>query len=455
MKSQKKIISILLLIAMLLGMLEVPVQAADKLTTTTTTSGGTTAKWSYELNEDEKVINLVCTNPTELIGKVEIPGTIDGKTVLTLGSYCLRGAKGMTEVTIPNTITTIGAEAFSSCTGLKNINLPDSVITLKCTGWNTGVFYGCTGLKNVKLSKNITEISDGTFCRCSGLQHIELGDNTTTIGYEAFSHCDSLKSIIIKDNVSSIHKNAFNSTNTKNITIYGNKGSVAEQYANENKIKFDLISNYGKQDAGSDISAPTVTEIKVTSPKAGTYTTGQKVTIQVVFSEKITATTMPTLKVKFGTGAEKSVTTGTLSGNTITYTYTIASGDKGQLLTSSLTGGDVKDAAGNAAKLTCPIISGNAIVANAVTAGGNNNSGTGSGTNNGASTGTNNGGTTGTNNGGNSGTTNKPSTSNDPTTAKTELPKTGESIAIFGVVAVLLAGGVFYFVKVRKYSDIK
>ena len=116
--------------------------------------------------------------------------------------------------------------------------------------------------------------------------------------------------------------------------------------------------------AGVDVEKPTVTSISVTRPKSGTYKTGQIVEIKVTFSETITGTTVPTLKIRFGTSEERILTNGTITENTIVYSYEIVDGDKGQLATVSYMGGTIKDAAGNSAELSCPVITGNAIKAN-------------------------------------------------------------------------------------------
>lgn len=338
-------------------------------------------------------------------------------------------------------------------------------------GWYYGIFRDCRGLKSVKLSKNLTSISEGTFYNCSGLKEIDLPDKITSIEKYAFEGCGNLRNIIMKERVASIDESAFYAEDLKNITVYGNKGSYAEEWAKEKGAKFDLIENYGKTASGNDVTAPTVKAIEVTSPNTGTYGSGQKVTIDVKFSETITATTMPTLKIKFGTGTERSITTGTLTGSKITYTYTIASGDKGQLITSSLVGGDVQDAAGNKANLTCPIISGNAITANAGVAnpGGSNS---GNSNNNVSQNGVNTNGTNNSNKGNtsnnntnankvvlssntNSSSANKNTNSGtDKTVAKTVLPKTGEGITIGILIITIVGVGIFAYVKIRKYKEI-
>lgn len=120
---------------------------------------------------------------------------------------------------------------------------------------------------------------------------------------------------------------------------------------------------YGNVKVTLDDNGPTVTSIQIVSPTSGTYKTPQTVKINVYFSETIKGATVPTLKVRFGDSAERSLTNGTIKNTgysrpCIEYTYNIQDSDKGQLQAVSLAGGNITDEAGNAAVLTCPVLTG-------------------------------------------------------------------------------------------------
>lgn len=144
----------------------------------------------------------------------------------------------------------------------------------------------------------------------------------------------------------------------------------AKRSGNDCKDIYSAIIHDGLPEATTvsqyikDANAPKVKEINVISPNSGTYKTSQTVKIRVYFTEKITGTTVPTLKIKFGESAERDVTNGTIKDNYIEYSYNIQAGDNGQLTTVSLTGGTIKNATGIDAELSCPLISGNTIKAN-------------------------------------------------------------------------------------------
>ena len=99
----KKIFSIFIIILVLLGLCGT-VFAKDTYTATSTING-VTVNWSYELNDSNQIENLKCINPTDLIGNVIIPSTLDGKTVVTLGDSAFKSATKITEITIPSTVT--------------------------------------------------------------------------------------------------------------------------------------------------------------------------------------------------------------------------------------------------------------------------------------------------------------------------------------------------------------
>lgn len=97
-----------------------------------------------------------------------------------------------------------------------------------------------------------------------------------------------------------------------------------------------------------DIEAPIVTNIEVISPVTGSYSFGEVITIKVNFSEDIVISGTPILKIKFGEGEEKSLTSQNITSNAITYTYTVALEDEGNLTLVSYNGDGIKDTAGNA-----------------------------------------------------------------------------------------------------------
>lgn len=215
---------------------------------------------------------------------------------------------------------------------------------------------------------------------------------------------------------------------------------------------------------GLDVESPTVKSIQIERPNSGTYKTPQTVKIRVYFNEAIKGSNVPTLKIKFGDSEERSLTNGTITNNLlyyIEYSYNIQDSDKGQLQTVSLEGGSITDEEGNAAKLSCPALSGSRTIKANIDGAVNNNTdnqdqnndNTNKDDNKDTNQGTSDNGTS--NNGNNNSSTGTNSESSDKTTSTGRLPQTGVSMSIVIAMVAIAGIGVIGFLKYCSYRDIK
>ena len=486
------------LLIILLALLIIPTfsKAANEQTYTDEEQG---IEWVYQEDDSGNITNLKCNTKT-ISGKVTIPSKIDGKTVISLGNISYTGTfeecAGITEVIIPDTVTTIGSSTFYNCTGLKSVTLPNKLVTIgdrafyncaglksitipegvttigeaafgNCTGLTSlkipnsvttiksSAFDGCSGIKELTLSENLTSLNSKVFAECSGLTSVVIPESVTTIGgdgyFGAFYSCENLQKILIPDSVVTIGNAAF--LNCDKLTIYGNDGMVSKQYAEEHEINFDYISNWDKQESGTDVTPPIVESMKIANESIKNYSkddakdmylipVGAKLTIKVKFSETIEGTTVPTLTIKFGDGANIELKEGTVGGNTITYTYTLKSTDEGVMSAVSFTGGTITDTAGNSATLSIKTITeeyGPYLI---------NATGTKDNTNNTQDN---------DNNNNNSDVPNENNNQNtdDPTTATGKLPQTGVTMGIVVLIAVIFSVSIFVYFKLKKWKDIQ
>ena len=204
-----KILFILLLCTVALLVYPTLSNAADKQVATSTINGINVA-WEYYLNDAGQITNLVCTNASALSGNITIPSTLDGKTVVSLGSNSFKGSN-ITGVTIPDSVTEIGYYAFANCTKLTKVDL-GSVTKLEFS-----IFKGCSSLTELTIPKtlktgatvacldntNITKITfeDGLtvipsyLCANTGITEITIPDSVTEIGYYAFANCTKLTKV--------------------------------------------------------------------------------------------------------------------------------------------------------------------------------------------------------------------------------------------------------------------
>ena len=99
--------------------------------------------------------------------QVEVPATVDGRTVTGIAQDGFWDCDEITTVILPDTVTTIGDYAFSDCNALKAMDLPDGVTTI---GWFA--FADCPELEALHIPASVEEISMGAFDNCENLGYI-------------------------------------------------------------------------------------------------------------------------------------------------------------------------------------------------------------------------------------------------------------------------------------------
>ena len=112
-------------------------------------------------------------------GPVDIPATIDGKPVTSIGEFAFQQCSGITSINIPNSVTSIQQGAFSNCSGLSSITIPSSVTSIENTA-----FWGCSGLTSINIPSSVTSIGESAFQFCSKLTIIYI-PNGISIGLDA------------------------------------------------------------------------------------------------------------------------------------------------------------------------------------------------------------------------------------------------------------------------------
>lgn len=106
-----------------------------------------------------------------------------------------------------------------------------------------GVLVKCMLLEDIPetvitLPSNIEVIEEEAFEGISALA-VRIPNGVNIIKTKAFANCPNLRRIYIPKTVNLIEDDAF--TNSPSIVIFGYNGSVAEQYAEQNEIRFVKI----------------------------------------------------------------------------------------------------------------------------------------------------------------------------------------------------------------------
>ena len=179
---------------------------------------------------------------------VVIPSTLDGNTVLKIGSSAFRG-KDIVSVTIPNTVQTINPWGFAYCSSLSNVDLGNSVSTLEhecfadcdiltsidipASMTTSGAsadspFNGCDALKTATIASGGVKIPSTLFFGCGSLQNVNIPEGIQSIGGQAFSRCTSLKEIKISNSVKEIGAWGFAYCSSLSNVDLGNSVSTLE-----------------------------------------------------------------------------------------------------------------------------------------------------------------------------------------------------------------------------------
>ena len=213
-KTAQKICCILLTSFIMVGILQTAPLFAE-------TIGGVWQAAAADVSGDfEFTVSGSVVTITKYIGSaavVDIPETIDGMSVRTIGANAFQSCSGLTNVVIPLGVASIGNYAFYDCVNLTSVIIPDSV-----TSMGSSVFSNCYGLTSVTISNRVTSIGNYAFLRCYSLTSVAIPNGVTSIGLSAFLECSSLASITIPNSVMSIGNSAFSGcSNLKNITLSG------------------------------------------------------------------------------------------------------------------------------------------------------------------------------------------------------------------------------------------
>jgi hypothetical protein len=156
---------------------------------------------------------ITVTGYTGSGGAVNIPSTLGGLPVTSIGNHAFEFNTSLTSVTIPIGVTNIGDDAFWACTGLTNVTIPNGV-----TNIGKGAFYLCA-LTSVTIPTNVITILDFAFNLCTNLTSVTIPGSVTSIGTGAFSQCYSLTNVTIGFGVTGIGISAFMGCPLISVTI--------------------------------------------------------------------------------------------------------------------------------------------------------------------------------------------------------------------------------------------
>ena len=196
----KKLITFMLSLAVICSIGTLPIANFDNTITASATYDSSSEDFTFDADTG------TITKYTGSSTYVEIPSTIDGVAVQTIGKETFKGNTSLKGVVIAYGITSVGQDAFKNCTSLESIQFPNTLTTM-----SESSFYGCTALTSIQLPDSLISTGNNVFGSCKNLQTVTFGENSKlkNVDYGAFMDCTSLTSINLPSSVQLISMYAF------------------------------------------------------------------------------------------------------------------------------------------------------------------------------------------------------------------------------------------------------
>ena len=147
--------------------------------------------WTYTVSDGKATLGSADGGnavPLSTAGAIEIPSSLGGYPVTSVGDYAFYDCANLTRVTIPDSVTGIGDYAFLCCESLESMVIPDNVTSI-----GHDAFQGCVALTTVTMPGSVTNIGESAFWTCIGLSRITIPSSVMYIGGGAFAECENLQ----------------------------------------------------------------------------------------------------------------------------------------------------------------------------------------------------------------------------------------------------------------------
>jgi len=242
---------------------------------------------NYAFYQCKNLKSFTCPSTVKTIGEYAFQGCIAleefdvGDNIVTIDAHAFDQCKSLKTFTCPASLESIGNFAFAYCESLMEVNLNEGLMTIGNSAFTavafggkdenketvygtltipttvysigTFAFLGCTYLEEVvfpdgevgSLELVASYGSACTFQGCTALKRVYLPERLTEIPGYTFQRCNALDTLYIPNGVSSIAENVFENTDTTNLVIYCDEGSVARIFAKTHGYNYKDKSELG------------------------------------------------------------------------------------------------------------------------------------------------------------------------------------------------------------------
>ena len=202
-----------------------------------------TEKRTCAVGEGERIAAI----DTKTSGKVTIPASVNGYSVVATSVGAFENCTFITEVVVPEGVEELGGMTFYNCESLEKVSLPSTLKRMRGVTFGycrslvsvnlpesfesfyNGEFAVCTSLKSIHIPDHITDIPDQNFNNCYNLVSVNFPTQLKSIGAYAFFNCEALQSLILPDLLETIGEFAFDwCDNVKTVTIPQNITSIGD-----------------------------------------------------------------------------------------------------------------------------------------------------------------------------------------------------------------------------------
>lgn len=161
------------------------------------------------------------------------------KNTVEIGKNAFSNNRKLVKVYMPSSVTKIDDYAFAACEAMTDIPVSEAVTYI-----GEGAFQDCKALTEFVIPSKVTEIYANTFSKC-GFEQISIGPDVKKIGMSVFADCNALKDLYVYgDEAPALDSDVFRNVSATVHCYEKAEESFGSWEQNNIKISADLTGEY-------------------------------------------------------------------------------------------------------------------------------------------------------------------------------------------------------------------